>query len=164
MRLSFAVLAITALTSPAFADCSPNTETILSCTFQNGKKTLEACHDGTTAYYSFGKRGMVAEMNLKALVKNLNFEPWPGVGSSIWEQVTFTNEDISYVVWSSLTRDPTVAKPQNAGIEVMQGDKSLALLRCDQSSINTNIDQLWEAMEAQGMCYNRSEFNWQECD
>jgi len=161
--LTSIALALFPFSAQAASTCAPGTTTILSCTFSNGAKALVACQDGTSATYAFGKVGQVPDLALSVPIESLGYVPWPGVGSSVWDEVTFTNNGVAYVLWQSFDRDPNVAMPQQAGIVVRQGDKDLARLECDQGSITPQIDGLWDVFEALGQCYDRQDQSWAAC-
>lgn len=48
-----------------------------------------------------------------------------------------------------------------AGINVLQGDKTLAQLTCDQGSVRGDLAQVFELKQATGQCWNHERFAWQ---
>ncbi len=160
----FLLAFVTGATGPAVAACPSSMQTILSCTFSNGKKVLDTCQNGEFATYAFGKVNKKPEMYLETPMRGLNYTPWNGIGRAIYEQVIFRNEDISYVVWSGFERDPGMIDPLRAGIVVEdQNENVLAELRCDIGSVRAEIDGLYDAKSNLNMCWDYNDFQWQNC-
>lgn len=171
MRI-FPLSALAILTAaPALAGCPAGTTPILSCTFEHGAKVLDACQDGTTATYAFGKAGRAPDLTLAEPVATLYFTPWPGVGRSIWATAAFENKGISYLLWYNYDRVDAIEEaqaagapdPLTAGISVLRGDgEGLASLECDPGSIDTEMDALTEAKENLGLCWDGE--TWGPCE
>ena len=157
--------------SAALAGCPSGTTTILSCTFQNGAKFVDACQDGTTATYAFGKAGRAPDLTLAEPVATLYYTPWPGVGRSFWATAAFENEGFTYLLWYDYDKmladqqdqGADVPDPLTAGISVLRGDgEGLASLECDPGSIDTEMDALTEAKENLGLCWDGQ--TWGPCE
>lgn len=147
--------------------CGPSETLYLSCTLSNGAKTLEVCHDATTARYAFGAIGQTPELELVRPLAEVNLNPWPGVGRSIWEDVTFENESHRYTVYGAFDRQPdeTGALPVvRGGVVVQRGVEDLAALSCDPGSVDFPWSTtLFEAKTAAGQCYDLGERRWLTC-
>ena len=138
MRIFAPVLAVL-LASQAHAACAPGQETFLSCTFQNGRKAVDVCVQGSTASYRFGPTGGAAELALTVPISALDYTPWPGIGSNIWERVIFTNGGVSYEVYGSVSKAvDTKGQPAEiyGGIDVFEKGSLLASLTCDTGSVD----------------------------
>lgn len=156
------VFAWVCMAGAALADCPGGTTTVLSCTLGGGAKTLSLCIDGETIRYDFGKTGQAPELRLSEPVAKVAHQPWPGVGRAIWEATTFSNAGYAYEVWMSVDRLIEDA-PQEAGVTVTKGDKTLAELRCDAGSVDAGFWAVDDAKEAQGICWNMHSFAWEGC-
>lgn len=128
----------------------------------SGQKVLDVCTDGSYVLYRFGKTGQTPEIELLDAVRTVNYTPWAGVSSSIWESVSFNNGDYTYEAYSS-TRRNTDAPDVAGGVEVSQSGKNIASLQCDAGSVETNIDALFGLREDAGLCYDYPTFRWKEC-
>ena len=160
------------IAAPALAGCPAGSVPILACTFQNGAKQVDACQDGTTATYAFGKVGQAPDLALSTPVRDLPFTPWPGIGRSIWADVSFVNQDVTYLLWYNYDKVNAIEEaqeagapdPLSAGILVLKGEEELARLDCDPGSIDTQMDAVFEAKEAQGMCFDFASRAWAACE
>jgi hypothetical protein len=150
--LAFALLAPTA----AFAACPG--ETLLSC--PTGGKQLELCLNGDSLTYSFGPKG-APELTLTKKVRDVTYNPWPGVGSAIWDSVVFNNGEIAYEVWTSFERDPDNTLTEG-GVNVLNGEELVATLTCAKGSVEKDLMRVWEAKEAAGQCWNFEKIVWQD--
>ena len=157
--LRFACLII-CIGSPALAQCPDGTETLVSCTLRGGAKQLTTCLAGERASYAFGIPGRSPELALNRSVRDVNMRPWPGVGSTIWEEFTFHNKDVSYVVHYSVERTPDGRV--GGGVSVMQGERELVHLSCDPGSVVSAGYglPLFEAKERAGQTYSLDTQSW----
>lgn len=154
IALAFAVLA-----SPAAADCAGG-EQVFSC--QIGVKYLEICHIGGDLTYAFGPKG-APDLALSESLLTVNFTPWPGVGSAMWETLAFQNDGYSYEVWTSQERDDV--SPLEAGINVLKGDEMIANMRCVPSTPSQALAGVWDLKESVGLCWDFGNQAWQTtCD
>jgi hypothetical protein len=131
--------------------CTIDESVMFVCTFNGGKKAVEVCDtnywaDGDNAAYGFFKTGGGIEKEIITDKASLNVTPWNRVGSSIWETVTFYSGDYGYEVWWSAERGDDA--PLNGGITVTQNGAVLAELSCDEGSVQQQLGQLIEAVEA----------------
>lgn len=148
-------------TTPAIASCDL---TFMSCTFEGGAKTVEICLNGSDVTYAFGPTGGAADLALSVPVAEVDYFPWPGVGSSIWETVTFYNDRYSYEVFAGFERNPE--DPTNfGGINVGRDGEEVANLSCDPESIEWGWDiALFDAKTAAGLCWTYGPENkWVPC-
>lgn len=125
----------------AQAECAPRQQVFLSCQIEGQTTALEVCFDSSFATYSYGPIGGPAELKLSERLARLGYTPWPGMGRSIWEDVTFTNGDYSYTVFGGFDRmfgDETEEDhptPLFGGVSVLKGDAEIASLTCDRASV-----------------------------
>lgn len=136
--LTFAFLALS--TSLAHADC-PVDNPFLSCTVKGGQKALEVCRSDQDASYWFGPRNGKAELSLTAKAGEFSYTPWPGVGRTIWEELAFYNNGVTYTVYGAHERiwpEDEAAEVKvitSGGVIVSQDGKELAHLRCDEGTV-----------------------------
>lgn len=158
-------VAIVSLASPALADCGPGRELFMSCTVEGQGKRLEICFDRAVAVYRFGRPG-APELELAAPIAGLAYRPWPGVGSSIWEEVDFENAGHLYTVSAGVDRRAAGRDGDEAGVmwgqvEVTRGGESLATLRCIPDSVAFPWTQaLYLAKEAAGLSWDYTRHEW----
>ncbi|WP_164661037.1 hypothetical protein [Tropicibacter sp. Alg240-R139] len=144
----------------ASAQCPEQSQTLVSCTLKGGAKKLTTCLDGTRASYAYGSTGRAPELLLDHSVRDVGMRPWPGVGSTIWEEFTFYNKDVSYVIHYAVERTPE--GNVSGGITVMKGNQELAHLACDRGSIESAGYglPLFEAKERAGQIYSPETQSW----
>lgn len=162
-RIAACLLAplLTLLPLPAAAGCAAGEE-VFSCHI--GLKSLEICHIGTDLTYAFGPGGK-PDLVLTEALKTVNFTPWPGVGSEIWETVAFGNAGYSYEVWTSVARDPEDAKGLQGGVRVLNGEATIAELHCDPGTPSRSLDGIWDLKESVGLCWEFGSQSWKTlCD
>lgn len=142
---------------PAAADCLPG-GTVFSC--QMGGKTLEICNETDVLIYNFGPPG-APELIIAEPLETVTFTPWPGVGSAIWEMVTFQNEGHVYEVVTSVDRDPGGDQTLQGGVYVTKDDTMIAELYCDPGTASNALDVLWDLKESIGQCWDFETTSWQ---
>ncbi|QDC10478.1 hypothetical protein FHY55_15055 [Oceanicola sp. D3] len=152
--------ALLLLAPAATADCITRAESFLMCTVNGGAKELRGCWGPGDAGYQYGPAGGEPELVLSVPLTQLDYIPWAGVGSSIWEEVNYHNGDVQYSVWHRIDRDPG-GDPPSAGVTVTRGEETLADLQCDPGSISANYQGLYEAKAEIGQCWQ--DFSWQSC-
>lgn len=140
MRL---ILPLLFCTNAAWADCAPDQELFLGCTFPNGK-SVEVCTDGNLVDYTFGRPGQRPELAISlAFQEGAEMVPWNGVGRSIWEAIRLTNNDVVYEVYGGFDRHLAADDTKTHGevffggifVEDIDGNE-LAHLLCDPSTVN----------------------------
>lgn len=141
---------------PAMAECVPGGQ-VFSC--QIGAKTLEICNESENLIYAFGPPGQ-PELLLAEPLATVTFQPWPGVGSSIWESLIFYNEGYTYEVVTSADRDPTGEDGLQGAVYVLQNEAMVAELTCDPGTASNSLDVVWDLKEAIGQCYEFASQSW----
>lgn len=158
-----ALLPLLAALAPAAAQAKcPNQSGIFSC--QIGRKTLEVCHWKGMITYEFGLPNK-AELSLFTPETEADFTPWSGVGRTMWSSLAFHNEGITYEVWSSLDKlmnDDDPMPEWQGGVNVLQGDKTLAQLTCNPGSVEGILDTVYDIKTDLGQCWNLTTFAWQQ--
>ncbi|MBO9452168.1 hypothetical protein J7426_17975 [Tropicibacter sp. R16_0] len=136
------------------------TQTLVSCTLKGGAKQLTTCLSASRVSYAFGSVGNTPELVLNYSVRDVDMRPWPGVGSSIWEEFTFYNKGVSYVVHYAVERTPD--GQVSGGVTVMKGEQELAHLSCDPGSVVSAGYglPLFEAKERAGQTYSLETRSW----
>lgn len=135
----------------AVAQCG-GLDVVLNC--QIGSKTLTVCVGDGQATYAFGPDGP-PELSLTRPLGQVQATPWPGVGRSIWEDITFENVGVRYTAWISVDR-MTEGFPTKGGVIVAQGDQKLADLDCNEGTTEVGVFAIADAMQAAGYCVDRN--------
>lgn len=137
---------------------------LMACSFDNGAKTVEVCLSFDQVTYAFGPAEGEPDLLLSEHVTTVDYLPWPGVGSAIWETVTFYNGDYSYAVTAGFERNPENPK-SFGGISVRRGTEEVANLTCDPESVDFGWEvALFDAKRAAGMCWNDApNRGWSSC-
>ncbi len=135
-------------------------EVLLSCTI-NGSRQVTVCLSGDAVTYAYGKRGKAAELDLSVPLSDGTYTPWNGIGRYISDSITFYNAGYAYEVWQSIDKMSPDAGP-DYGVNVLQGEDVLKALACDAGAEAQPFDRLFEATEAQGLCWDFDNRGWQE--
>ena len=157
MRISFLIFCLSA--SPMYAACPLETDTFLSCTIANRHHGLDVCIDGDQVSYAYGLPKQPPELSLVSEIATLEYQPWPGVGRSIWEEVTFHNGNYSYTVSAGFDRTATegVTIPPSAyfgGVVVHRAGDELTSLMCQRETV------VFPWTEALGQGKHRAGLRW----
>lgn len=156
-----AALLLFALATPVQAACPDGSE-VFSCTIKG--KPLQLCHWKGALTYSFGPAEK-PELTLSQPLQTVDFIPWPGIGSAIWETVAFPNAGYIYEVWTSVERDPEATSGLAGGVNVLQGEALVAQLTCDPGTPSQSLDVLYDLKQSIGQCWNFDSRSWQtSCD
>jgi len=94
--------------------------------------------------------------------------PWPGVGGSIWEEMIFANDDVEYVVWQNMQRDPENTD-HSGGVHVREKgaeDDFLTSLTCNQEILFSEggIFAFSDAKLANGQDWDLDQRIWVESE
>ncbi len=148
------------LTGPALGQgCFGAGEPLFHCTLKDGTRALDICLQSDVGIYRYGPPGAAPELLLAERVERMFMWPWNGVGSSIYEEVGFTNGDVDYTVYYSVSRIAADTPDVDGGIRVTKGDQTLAELACDPGSVEAReFYPVYEAKEAKGQCWDRNAF------
>ena len=153
-----AALLLALLASPVHSACQG--DEAFSCTI--GKKTLQVCYWKGALIYSYGRDGK-PDLTIAEPLETVTYTPWPGIGRAIWDSVAFQNEGVTYEVWSSFDKMDENAVLEG-GVNVMQGDKTLASLTCDKGSVQTPLDLISDLKAGIGQCWNYDSQSWGSCN
>lgn len=155
MRAAFLLLALAA---PAHAACQG--DEAFSCPI--GQKTVEVCYWKGMMTYAFGAEAK-PELIINEPLESLAYTPWPGIGRAIWDSVAFQNDGVTYEVWSSIDKMDENAVMEG-GVNVLQGDKTLATLACNKGSVERGLDLIGELKAGIGQCWDREAQAWGLCN
>jgi hypothetical protein len=151
-------LALILAVLPVSALACQNDSDVFSC--QVGKKVLEICHWKGALIYSFGAPG-TPDLTIAQPLETAEYTPWPGVGSAIWEMVTFQNQGHVYEVVTSVDRDPGGDQTLQGGVFVTKDEALVAEVRCDPGTASNALDVIWELKESIGQCWDFETISWQ---
>lgn len=160
MRAVLLLLALVPL--PAFAACEPDAA-LFHC--QIGKRTLQVCESAGRLTYTFGP-GSKPELSLSVDIAKADFTPWPGVGRTMWDELAFQNDGVTYLVWAALEKQLEEDQPQpelQGGVTVMRGDEDLASLTCDAGTVTSLLDTITDLKAGIGQCWGYDSQSWGPC-
>jgi hypothetical protein len=144
------------LPTAAMAECINDTE-VFSC--EIGEKTLLVCHWKGALIYSFGTAN-APDLTIAEPLETVDFTPWPGVGSAIWESVAFHNQNYTYEVWTAVERNPEDTAGVQGGVNVLKGEALQAQLTCNPGSPSQSLDVIYELKESIGQCWDFDQDRW----
>ncbi|SFI49693.1 hypothetical protein [Celeribacter neptunius] len=172
-RLSYAALlgaclVHVSLAQPVQAEPGSTEEVpLFHCGFANGKSvTLDAGIDGAGLEglrYRFGRPGKMPELEVFRPYEEVRVTPWPGVGRSIWEDLSLTNGDYSYRIWGSLDKEKAVEEAADAlagGVIVEQGEHEIARLDCLPESVSYTVFSFADTYAEAGYCWDFEHESW----
>ena len=129
------------------AACAP-LDLVLDCPI--GSKHLTACVGNGAFEYAFGPKD-APELALTVPLDEVAASPWPGVGRSIWEDIAFANNDVTYRVWIAFDR-LVENGASDGGVQVEQAGRVIAELQCQEDKAEIGIFAIADAMAAAGFC------------
>jgi hypothetical protein len=122
----------------AFAKCAAGNKTIFACTTAKGK-LIEVCDAGKSITYSFGSPQTTPEIALNVPRDKATTFQWAGVGRYLSYSVDIPNGATTYSVFHSVDRI-TEAHATDAGVNVLEGDKLLATVKCSSKKMVNNLE------------------------
>ena len=160
--LTIGLLIVPTLPVAAAAGCATSEDTFLSCTIRKTERVLAVCVDGDQLTYQYGLPG-APELTLSEPLAAIDYQPWNGVGRSIWEEVRFANGATVYAVHGGLDRVPNEDETRRlfGGIEILQDGKTLGQLTClPDTVVFPWTDRISEARRAAGFEWGVAEMTW----
>lgn len=161
------VIPLIFVASSSWATCGGYDQTFLYCQIENNEKILSVCFDDESAIYRFGPAMDAPELELTTSIAKLNYTPWLGVGSAIWEEVVFFNEGYSYTAITGLLRifpddnETVIGEKHFGGVIVHRGSVQIADLTCDPATITHDwVGGLSHAKNNLGLIWNYDERDW----
>lgn len=141
-----------------------DTTELMFCAIEDSSKMVTVTLDGSDVIYEFGNLNAVPDLTLTTPAAEVGYQPWPGVGGTIWETVTFYNGAYEYEVVMGVERalDPY----KYGGITVRKAGEDIATLDCIPSSVSFSFDtHLSDAKTEAGWCLDRGvKGGWTRCD
>lgn len=139
--------------------CSDPDGIFLTCQIEDSSRHLAVCVEEGAVVYRFGPVG-VPDLELAEPVETITYQPWPGIGRTIWEELTFRNGDYAYVVHAGVERrylsatDEVIPVPFG-GVDVYQtgaGEDPIAAFRCAPETVDFPwTPAISQAREAAGL-------------
>lgn len=141
-------------------------EIIHACTFKGGTTAVQVCLNNDTVSYAYGPNGGTPDLSLEVSIRDAEYTPWPGVGNSIAEGVTFRNGGFSYEVFGGSPKldENDELGPMFGGIVISENDETIARLSCDVGSVvwgGYGTDGIYGAKTDAGQCWKN--FAWVQC-
>lgn len=167
--IPLAALSLACWATLAQAECPAYQETFLSCSFDGGK-IVDVCINEDSLGYAFGPKG-APELVIEHPIDEIEYTPWPGVSSTIWETVTFRNNGFSYAVTGYMIRefpegeDEEITVVHGGVIDVYEGNEKLVTLNCNpENAVFVWTDALERAKKEAGRCYDFGVETWVKCE
>jgi len=144
-------------------------EVVHACTFKDGATAVQVCLNSDTVTYAYGPNGDAPDLSLVVSIKDAEYTPWPGIGNSISEGVTFRNEAFSYEVFGGSPKldENDELGPMFGGIIISENDEIIARLSCDEGSVvwaGYGTDGIYGAKTAAGQCWDSRNRAWKICE
>ena len=159
-----AILSVSAAMIVAANSAMADTQELMFCALQDSSKMVKVVLDGPDVIYAYGELNVMSDLVLTTPAADIDYQPWPGVGNTIWETVTFYNGDYGYTVSMGVER---VDNPERyGGITVTKGGNEIANLDCIPSSVSFEVaNPLFDAKTEAGWCWDLSaKGGWERCD
>lgn len=141
----------------------------MSCQIEQSDSSLRVCFTADTAIYRFGSPKEEPDLEITEPVGSLVYEPWPGVGRSIFETLVFSNEGYDYTVFAGFDRmfgDETEQDhptPRFGGVTVSRGADELAALSCSRQTVDFVWGEgLFKAKQNLGYLWDFDSRSWVE--
>lgn len=156
------VAALVSLPGSLVAACFGDVGTpLMHCGIEGGKTELRVCLQGDTGYYAYGPRGGAPDIVIARHVSNIEMTPWPGIGRSYWQEMTFSNGSYQYRLNHNFDRFEEL--PPSGQLTVLRDGKEIAQLFCDRADLRVaDFDPLLAAKEAAGACFEPGA-GWRSC-
>ncbi|MBB5723826.1 hypothetical protein FHS72_003471 [Loktanella ponticola] len=158
-------IAVTAALCVAGMTASAEETLLMACTFKDGATGVSVTFDDGIVHYAYGPSKQEPDLALSEPAVDIDYTPWPGVSSSIWEAIAFTNGDFRYEVGMSFARDPESIEV-NGGISISENGTEIAFLHCDTGSgYFVYDDQIEKTKHAAGLCVDHGrDPKWAPCE
>ena len=159
-RLTVTAFALAGYAGPAL---SCDGTVLLACDIAGRNARLETCLTGDQVTYRFGPPD-APELTLTQSVRDVGHRPWPGIGRSVWHDVSFVVGDIRYAVHLSIDKLSEPPGEVSGGVTVTRKDETLADLTCKPGSIIGAGDPspVFEAKRAAGQEFDRQTGQWRD--
>lgn len=163
MLLRSTLLPVLCLPSLAWAACPEGAETLLSCTFREGARSVTTCLDGTRVRYAYGPTGAAPELALTRDIRLVDVRPWNGFGRYINESFTLENAGFRYTLRYAIDKFAETDGLE-AELWVHEGETELALMTCDPGSVvfAGYPWPLFDVKQAAGQTWDRDTETWRE--
>lgn len=139
-------LALAGLGSAVCAEIYP----ILRCDMGQGR-VLAAEIEGDMAFYLFGPED-APDLSLQHNIAQVQGTAWPGIGRTIWEDITFFNGGYAYQVWYGIDR-LIEGYPASGGVRVLKDGVELAALDCVAGSVDATGFGVSDGFAGAGYCW-----------
>ena len=142
--------------------CPPATWTqLFSCSFSSENRVATVCGSGEQARFRLGRKGRMPELSILQPLKDI-YVPWMGIGRYKNEAIAFKKSGEIYKIYTSKDRlsDDIYF---SAGIDIIQSDKIITSMTCDEESVEAAIPEASNLLERFGQCWNRERGIWGPC-
>ncbi len=125
-------------TTAAARPCTTGETVLLSCTVEEGARTLNLCLAGDTLQYAFGPTGGAPTLEMTRIFEDVAYTPFEGTGATIYEHVTLYNGNYGYEMFTSsrLRIDPDATAEGGIIVRLPNGDTQT--LTCDAGTVQPN--------------------------
>lgn len=163
----FLALSGVCMACPVWADCLAGQELFTSCQIADRATEVAVCFDDQIATYRYGPIGGAPELTLSESIAQVDFVPWPGVGRSIYEYVTFFNGAFSYEVGGGFQRpvdngEETEENTEKYGWLTIEKDgEAVSSLECRPETVTYGFGGgIYDAKRAAGLEWDSGSKTW----
>jgi hypothetical protein len=128
------LLLIYLFSTPLYAKCDNDSQTLFFCKIQKSGKLLEVCDAGKTINYSFGKANKKPELALALPRNKVSTYQWSGVGRYENYSVMIPNGDTTYNVFWGIDK-LAEGFPVEAGVTVEIKGREVARILCVNNTV-----------------------------
>ena len=134
---------------------------LFSCNIRGNNDRASVCAAIDQVRYTFGANNQIPKVRLQGMLTKA-YVPWMGQGRYVNDDLSITNSNITYRVYSSLDRS---AKDTSitGGIDVIQTNQIIAALQCEPDSLHSNISAASGLLEIAGLCWDEQAEIWIRC-
>jgi hypothetical protein len=118
-------------------------QVVFYCETTKDRKTVAIFKQGDNLTYQFGDSVGKPELQIVQSEQDVEKTPWPGIGGTYWNSITFTNKSYSYVIQSRYERNESAKV--TAGVTVYKAGNKIASL--DRQTTSGFVDQIGDFVE-----------------
>lgn len=127
----------------AAAQCTGGALEVFHCDFPSGKQ-VDLCLQDGVVLYQYGAPGLMPELILGRSAADVDMQPWPGAGSTIWDEVHLLNGDTTYSIARWLDRNDLTAVPEGS-VSVSRGGQTIVRLECASGTVRGDLYPIYDA-------------------
>ena len=143
-RVVLAVAVVFGLPTAALADmCGPTEQVAFACKIKDSSRQVSVCESGDGLYvYRYGKPGIEPELTISATPTEVTYNPWNGVGSSMWSDLSFNNGGYRYQLVNIAERSGDGREEGYLNVFEPGADEPSFSAACREETIQGTLDGL----------------------